>query len=105
MPARPPGAPWRIPAHFAICRLPENKIRLVALVARLVAAGMIPTFGRPSENALRTFVRVEEDVSVDDIGIAGVNETFEHLDHPRSEVQRVGKGCVIACGSVGARSQ
>src|SRR3546814_4463908 len=42
MPARPPGAPWRIPAHFAICRLPENKIRLVALVARLVDAGMIP---------------------------------------------------------------
>src|SRR3546814_3061840 len=63
MPARPPGAPWRIPAHFAICRLPENKIRLVALVARLVDAGMIPTFGLASENALRIFGRVEEDVS------------------------------------------
>src|SRR3546814_1219700 len=82
MPARPPGAPWRIPAHFAICRLPENKIRLVAPVARLVDAGMIPTFGLASENALRIFGRVEEDVSVDDIGIAGVNEPFDHLDHP-----------------------
>src|SRR3546814_16459147 len=82
MPARPPGAPWRIPAHFAICRLPENNIRLVALVARLVDAGMIPTFGLSSENALRIFGRVEEDVSVDAIGLAGVNEPFDHLDNP-----------------------
>src|SRR3546814_12152898 len=40
------------------------------------------SFGLASENALRIFGRVEEDVSVDDIGIAGVNEPFDHLDHP-----------------------
>ena len=93
VPARPPGAPRRLPLRFAGLReLPQREVERIALVLVLRDA-------RADEQlvdvlaAQRTVARERRDGVVDavfaDVGVPGGDQLADHLHDLRDEVRRV----------------